>query len=201
MNLWGRQSPDYTTFKQDLERQFMTEDVRFSPPTISRVNVEVEKVSLRATVNLTAVNLKSNQKREQRMARNMAFIVEDGKWKIWRCAPAENDLAEALAQARTEEERAGLLAEDKELVTVELVQAVIEKGNRLYLNSEFDQAVGAYGLSQGIAERIGDKAGIARALNNIASIYNIQGNYGQALEYLQRSLAVSESQGDNAGIA
>src|SRR5262245_43443198 len=121
MNLWGRQSPDYTSFKQDLERQFMTEDVRFSPPTISRVNVEVEKVSLRATVNLTAVNLKSNQKREQRMARNMAFIVEDGKWKIWRCAPAENDLAEALAQAKTEEERAGLLAEDKELVTGELV--------------------------------------------------------------------------------
>src|SRR5215813_8170246 len=120
MNLWSRQAPDYTSFKQDLERQFKTGDHLFSLPTISRVKVEGEKVSLRATANLTAVNLKSDQKRERRIARNMAFIMEDGKWKVWRCAAAENDLSEALAMAKTEAERSGLLAEEKELVTSEL---------------------------------------------------------------------------------
>src|SRR5215813_5316983 len=45
MNLWSRQAPDYTSFKQDLERRFTTEDDRFSLPTISRVKVEGEKVS------------------------------------------------------------------------------------------------------------------------------------------------------------
>src|SRR5215813_2845586 len=200
MGLWSEKSPDQVSLKQNLQRQFATESYSLSLPSISRVKVEGEKVSLRATVNLTVIDLKSNQRRERRIARNMAFIMEDGKWKIWRYAPAENDLAEALAQAKTEAERAGLLAEEKELLRAELVQAMIEQGNRLYLRSEFDQAIAIYRLSQGIAEQIGDKAGIARALNNIGSIYNIQGNYAQALEYLQRSLAVSESQGDNAGI-
>src|SRR5262249_38109444 len=167
MGLWTEKSPDHASLKQNLQRQFATESYSMSLPTISRVKVEGEKLRLRATVNLTVTDLKSNQRRERRIARNMTFIMGDGKWRIWRCAPAENDLAEALARAKTEAERAGLLAEEKELVTAELVQAMIEQGNRLYLQSGFDQATDIYRLSQGIAERIGDKAGIARALNNI----------------------------------
>src|SRR5262249_1218329 len=147
MNLWSQQAPDYASFKQNLERQFRTEDDRFSLPTISRVNVEGEKVSLRATVNLTAIDPKSNQKREQQIVRNFALVREDGKWKVWRCAPAEEDLAEALVKAKSEAERAELLAEEKELVTAELVRTMIEQGNRLYLQSRFDQAAAIYRLS------------------------------------------------------
>src|SRR5262245_44432156 len=124
MGLWSEKSPDHASLKQNLRRQFATESYSLSLPTISRVKVEGEKVSLRATVNLTGIGLKSNQKRERRIARNMVLVREDEKWKVWRYAPAENDLAEALAQAKTEAERAGLLAEEKELVTAELVQAM-----------------------------------------------------------------------------
>src|SRR5262249_2674112 len=112
IGLWSEKSPDHASLKQNLQGQFATESYSSSLPTISRVKVEGERVSLRATVNLTVNDLKSNQKRERRIARNMAFVMEDGKWKIWRYAPAENDLAEALVKARTEAEKAGWLAEE-----------------------------------------------------------------------------------------
>ena len=200
MGLWSEKSPDRSSLKQNLERQFATENYSLSLPTISRVKAEEDKVSLRATAHLTVIGLKSNQKRELQLARNFALVREERKWKVWRCAPAEEDLAEALVKVESEAERAKLLAEEKELATAELVRAMIEQGNRLYLQSRFDQSIAIYRLSQSIAEQIGDKAGIARALNNIGTIYNIQGDYAQALEYLQRSLATSEAGGDKAGI-
>src|SRR5262245_46948525 len=150
MNLWSRQAPDYTSFKQDLERQFKTGDDLFSVPTISRFKVEGEKLSLRATVNLTATDLKSDQKRERRIVRNMAFIMEDGRWKVWRYVPAENDLAEALVQAKTETERAGLLAEEKELMTSELAQALIAQGRRFINQANYPQALAIFHLTQSI---------------------------------------------------
>src|SRR6266545_268752 len=201
MGLWSEKSPDHSSLKQNLERQFATESYSLSLPTISRVKAEEDKVSLRATARLTVIGLKSNQKRELQLARNFALVWEEKKWKVWRCATAEEDLAEALVKVESEAERAKLLAEEKELVTAELVRAMIGQGYRLYLQSGFDQSIAIYRLSQSIAEQIGDKAGIARALNDIASIYNIQGNNAQALEYLQRSLAMSEAGGDNVGIS
>jgi CHAT domain-containing protein/tetratricopeptide (TPR) repeat protein len=201
MGLWSEKSPDRSSLKQNLERQFATESYSLSLPTISRVKVEEDKVSLRATAHLTVIDLKSNQKRELQLARNFALVREEMKWKVWRCAPAEEDLAEALVKVESEAERAKLLADEKELVTAELVRAMIGQGYRLYLQSGFDQSIAIYRLSQNIAEQIGDKAGIARALNEIASIYNIQGDNAKALEYLQRSLAMSEAGGDNAGIS
>jgi len=201
MGLWSEKSPDHSSLKQNLERQFATESYSLSLPTISRVKVEEDKVSLRATAHLTVIDLKSNQKRELQIARNFAMVREERNWKVWRCAPAEEDLAEALVKVENEVERAKLLAEEKELVTSELVRAMIGQGYRLYLQSKFDQSIAIYRLSQSIAEQIGDKAGIARALNDIASMYNIQGDNARALEYLQRSLAMSEAGGDNVGIA
>lgn len=67
-----------------------------SLPTISRVKVEEEQASLRATVKLTAIDVKSTQEREQQIVRNFVLVREAGSWKVWRSALAENDLAEAL---------------------------------------------------------------------------------------------------------
>src|SRR6266498_2175985 len=201
MGLWSEKSPDRSSLKQNLERQFATESYSLSLPTISRVKAEEDKVSLRATARLTVIGLKSNQKRELQLARNFALVWEEKKWKVWRCAPAEEDLAEALVKVESEAERAKLLAEEKELVTAELVRAMIGQGYRLYLQSGFDQSIAIYRLSQSIAEQIGDKAGIARALNSIGIIHSSQGDYAQALEYYRKSLAVNEAMGEKGLIA
>jgi CHAT domain-containing protein len=204
MNLWSEKSPDYASFKQDLQRQFTTEDYRSSLLRISRFKVQGEKASLRATVNVTATDLTSNQKREQQIVRNFALVREDGEWKVWRYAPAENDLAEALVKAKTEAERAALLAEEKELVTPELVRALGTQGGGFYNQGGqggYQQALATYRLALSVAEQIGDQTGIARALNNVGSVHNRQAKYVEALEYHQKSLALSETLRDTVGIA
>jgi CHAT domain-containing protein/tetratricopeptide (TPR) repeat protein len=201
MSLWSQKSPDYASLKPNLQKEFASEDCSFSNPSISRIKVEGERASLRATINLTAINLKSNQKREQRMSRNFALVSEDGKWKVWRYAPAENDLAEALANAKTEAERAGLLAEEKELASAQLARALDSKGYRLYEQGDYPRAMALHRLARELAEQTGDRAGIARALNAIGRIHYGQGDYPSALARFQESLAMQESLGNKAGVA
>ena len=200
MSLWSEKSPDYVSLKQNLQRQFAAEDCSFGELMISRVKVEREKASLRATTNLTAINPKSNQKREQRMARNFAFIMEDGKWKVWRSANAEEDLAEALVRAKTEAERTGLLAGEKELVTVDLALALNSQGDRFYNQGEYPRALMIYTLAKSMAEQIGAPYEIARTLHNLGRVHRSQGNFAQAMEYFQKCLAMNEALGEQEGI-
>jgi CHAT domain-containing protein/tetratricopeptide (TPR) repeat protein len=199
--LWSEKSPDYASHKQNLQQEFETENTSFNLPAISQVKMEGEKVSLRAMVNRTSINLKSNQKREQRIARNFAFVKEDGKWKIWRYATAENDLAEALADAKTEAERARLLVEEKDLVTAELVGALNTYSRRLSDQGNTSKALASFNLAIGLGEQIGDRNGIGDALNDIGLVHWLQGDYARALELFRKGLDIREAQEDKLGTA
>ena len=200
LSLWSEKSPDYSSLRQNLQRQFATEDCSFSDLFIPQVKVEVQKASLRAMTNLTAFKLKSTQKREQRLVHDFAFVKEGGQWKVWRSVPAEELLAEALARAGTEAERAKLLAEEKELATTELVRALNSQGDRYAKRGENPQAQAIYTLALGLAEQIGDRHEIALTLHNLGHIHRMQGNFAPALEYFRKALAINEALGDEAGI-
>jgi CHAT domain-containing protein/Tfp pilus assembly protein PilF len=200
MGLWSEKSPDYASFKQNLQRQFATEDFSLSEPVISRLKVESERASLRAMTNLTAINRKNQQKREQRIAHNFALIMEGEQWKIWRAAPAAEDLAEALAAAKTEAERTELLAEEKELVAVDLVRALIGQAGRFYDRGGYSQALMIYSLAQSIAEQIGNQYEVGRTLRNIGHVHRSLGNNAQAMECFQKSLALYEALNEQTGI-
>jgi CHAT domain-containing protein/Tfp pilus assembly protein PilF len=201
MRLWSEKSPNYASLKKNLQEQFAVEDSDFSRHTISHVKMEGARASLRATVSLTAINLKSKQKREQPMARNFALVREDGEWKIWRSALAEDDFAERLAQAGAEAERTALIADEKELLTSALVEAMNNQGMRLRNQRKYPQALVVHRLAQSLGEQIEDRAGIARALNNIGIVHSEQNDFAQALEYYKKSLALSEALGDKSQIA
>lgn len=201
MSLWSEKSPDYASVKQDLSRQFAIEDYRFSLPAISRVKVEGEKASLRATVNLTTIDLKSKQQREQRMVRNFSLVREDGKWQIWRLVPAVNDLAAVLGKATEDSEQEQLLAQEKELMDSSLLAALKELTSRLIQKNDYAQALRLSKLAARIAERIGDRRGLGDALTDLGSIHVRQNRAAQAREYLQRSLVIYEGLGDQPGMA
>jgi CHAT domain-containing protein/tetratricopeptide (TPR) repeat protein len=110
-------------------------------------------------------------------------------------------LADALASLKTDDERSALLTAEKELVTEKLVREVMRRGDSLSSRGDYPEALARFRLAQSIAEQIGDKAGIASALNNLGTVHYLQGNYALALEHLQKSLAMSEAIGDKAGIA
>src|SRR5215510_12742956 len=93
--LWSGRSPNLAAHKQSLQQLFGSEEWSYGHPAISQVKVEDEKASLRATIARTPINLKNRQKSEQRLIINFELVKEAGGWKVWRYAPAAEDLAEA----------------------------------------------------------------------------------------------------------
>src|SRR5437867_1302594 len=114
---------------------------------------------------------------------------------------AVEKLVESLTAAKTEEERASLLAAKKELMTVELRRALIDEGVHLYSQGNYPQAFSIIQLAHSIAEQIGGRVGIAIALFRIADVYRLQGNYDQALENFQKGLSLSEELNEKSMIA
>jgi CHAT domain-containing protein/Tfp pilus assembly protein PilF len=199
--LWSEKSPELATYKQRLQQQLTNEELSFGNPVISLVKVEGEKASLRVTIGLTSIEVKGGQKREQRLASNIELVKEGGEWKIWRYASATEELAAALVKADTEVEREGLLAEEKELVRIELGHALLAQVTQLYRRGSYQRAMDISKLALEIAEQAGDKGVAADALRGIGNAHRSQGNYTEALEQHRKSLRISEEIGDKAGIA
>lgn len=123
--------------------------------------------------------------------------------------------APAFAQTNTERERVAasllaapdaaareeVLARERALLTVELREALITAGDRHRSRGEFAPALAAYEAAQAVAERINDEAGVAVAINNTGVVYNLQSNYGRAMEYFLKSLAIKERLGNRVEIS
>src|SRR5262249_14209105 len=154
----------------------------YGSPAVSRVKVENERASLRAAITLVSINLKSQQKSDRRLILNFDLVKEAGTWKVWRSAPAAEDLAEALGKAGSQAEREALLTEDSALVTVELGRALVIQGQRLSNQGSYDRAKEINELALDVAERCSDKSTIAGALLGIGVVHDSQGNHTLALE-------------------
>lgn len=113
-------------------------------------------------------------------------------------APAVEALAAALAAAKTDEERDALLETEPALVTLELRKALIEQGNTRRQQGEHAQALALYEWTRRLAERMGDRAGVASALSGIAGVAYYRADYATALEHYRQSLALAEAAGDRS---
>ena len=197
MKLWSEESPDYAERRKAMAESFTKEDYSFSSLSISKVRMEGDKASLRATAVMKVV---SPQPRQERMIRNIYFVREQGAWKIWRDAPAAKELAENLLAAN-EDNRKALLSAEPDLVTPELVTAIQARGDGTLGMGEFDKAREAYHLSEAIARSINDRPGMTTAWNKTGISYARQGLYDQALEFLQKAMTGFKELDDSLGMA
>ncbi|HKX29059.1 MAG TPA: tetratricopeptide repeat protein, partial [Blastocatellia bacterium] len=199
--LWSEHSPNLAVFKEGLQQQFASEELRFGSPTLSRIKIENERAGLRVTIPQVSINLKSRERRERQSIRSFELAKEAGEWKIRRSVSAADELAEALVKAGNPAERAALLAEDQELMTAELSEALLERGQRLFNQGNRNRAQEIYGQALEVAERGGDKSSIAQALLFVGLAHRSQGSYEQALECYRKSLGISEELGNRDGVA
>jgi len=114
-----------------------------------------------------------------------------------KLASEAKDLAQVLALAKTEEERATILAQKKELITVELIRSLSVHARDLRNLRKLPQALALSRFSLGLAEQLGDKTGIAESFYNIGYVFFLQSN-PEALGYLQKSLSMREELGEKA---
>src|SRR5262249_28088293 len=152
---------------------------------------------------LAAIRAKSEDTVEKIEKKNRTIQLknEGGIWKVWKFTSSEEEMAEALVKADSKAGRAGVLAEEKKLLTVELGQALLTHGHQLSRQGSYSRAVEIYELAMDLAEQLGDKKLMASTLRGFGNIHQSRGNYTEALEQYQKSLKISEEIGDKGGIA
>jgi CHAT domain-containing protein/Tfp pilus assembly protein PilF len=112
-----------------------------------------------------------------------------------------NELAAALASAKSEGEQDALLARKTDLMNSSLLYALKNLSDSSFLKGDFAQAQKTAQVESRIAERIGDRRGMGVALCDLGSIYGRRNRSAEALNYLQKSLAIFEEIGDKNGMA
>jgi CHAT domain-containing protein/tetratricopeptide (TPR) repeat protein len=204
LGLWSQKSPDLAANRKSLQDSFAaTQKIEIKALTIDRVIFDGAKAQVRLGVEIQALDAKSSKPLEGfgKLNRTLHMVKESGEWKLWQNLSAEQQLAAALAETKTEAERKTLMAANKDLAMPELLQALLVQGNQLYLQSKHSQALAIFELAGEIANQLGDKNATTALLRGIGNVHLRQGNFTRAIEYYQTSLKTAEGIGNQAGIA
>jgi CHAT domain-containing protein len=197
IKLWSPSSPAYGELRERMQKQMATNKFAFGKPLFSEIVINLDKASLLLTVDLRTSGLADDKPLNQRVFYRFSFVREEGVWTIWRQTDAQRDLALALTQAKTEEERAILLEQQDALVNVYLTQDLIDQGKREFYENPKQAAI-AFRLSYEVAKLLdlrqstpATRATVANTLHNLANVARAMGNYGRVLEYEEQALALS----------
>ncbi len=197
---WSAGSPELDTRKKQLQQEFAAnENFEIKNLAIRKLIFEGDKASAQVTLEITATDIKTSQPATAfgKMNRVLEFVKESGFWKIARDASAEEDLAIALIAAN-DERRYSLLLQNNELVNSQLIGALKLLGDR---STDYREQLRIYALGERLAEKIGDKHRTAEMLNSVAAMHRMLGDYPSAIDFANKSLAISEATEDQTGIA
>ncbi|HEX8150478.1 MAG TPA: CHAT domain-containing protein [Pyrinomonadaceae bacterium] len=111
------------------------------------------------------------------------------------------ELAAALARAPSEEEQERLLWGKKGLSDGGVLAALNVRAAPLMQKGDYAAALRISQLAARLAERNGDRAALGEALHNMGLAYNRQNRAAEAVDSLQKSLAVFEEAGDRRAVA
>lgn len=203
-SVWSKESPELAGVVAKLTQTFAnSERIELKSLTIRKAKVDGREASMRLVIDINAVEAKTGKPARDfgRINRTFHFVREGEEWKVWRYVASEEELAAELLQVKSETARDALLGAQRELLTAELVQALIARGRILANQAEYQGAMTVYELALGVADQLGDKTGIAKALNSIGTVYYWQGDYSEALARYQKSLKLAEELGDKAQLA
>lgn len=199
--VWHERSPMLGSRFNLMKQQFAAEDFSFAEPKISRLKIEAEKARLRVAVQRTAKNRNTNNVRLTDVRLEMSFVRESGEWRLWTEVSPVAELLNALADAKTDDERRKLLSEDKELVTRELLFLLSGNSDRAYTQADYARALRLLQSAVMVADAIGDKNEMANAWHNMGIIHFVQNRPEPALEAYRISLRIEEELGRKPEIA
>lgn len=204
ISLWSTKSPDLEAARQDLQKAFAAyERIEIRGLRIVRVVVETNRAQTDLSFEMSAVDARSGKPvaGPGSVNRTLVIVREGAEWKIWKEAASEELLAGELIDAKTEGKRKALLDERKELATAELEKALSNLGRSFGKQGRFGDALDAFGLALGLAERLNDRRGVASLLHMAAVTHYYRGDFAQSLDADQRSLKIAEELGDQATVA
>ena len=100
LRLWSAKAPELAPRREIMQKLFVdNEKIEVKGLVIRQMAVEGEKAKLRVELEMNAIEIKTGKPAASlgKMIRALEGVKEEGAWKVWREAPAEEDLANALA--------------------------------------------------------------------------------------------------------
>lgn len=201
--LWSEKAPEREARRAEVEKQFAgVRSFELKGVSVKSLLLEAETARARVRVELSGADVKTGAiTAGGRQERVVAFVREAGAWKVWRDASAEDELAASLLAVRDEPSRAALLAAEPDLKAADLLQPAVRIANRLFVESEYDRALDAYGLVRELATRADNRRGLALALMGEGLVHNARDESEQALASYAASMAAAEAAKDSATVA
>lgn len=166
--LWSVNSPERPARRRAMEALAAAGRYTFTPPRISRVNINGETATLWATATRTLVP--GERALQTKIALALTLVREGGIWKIHRESPATSELAVLLIDSASAQEREDLLLLDSELLTRDLLAVTVNRADRFYRDREYTRSLDLYHLVIRIAaikDWGPDAAGAWRSIGNI----------------------------------
>jgi tetratricopeptide (TPR) repeat protein len=190
--------------RENLQYIFDSGDDRFSDVTIGRVTTTATETRVRVSAMRTRTSRGRNGADSTvRSLMQVSLVFERGVdgWRLVRETPPADDLAAALLEATTPEDRTRLLSREPDLVNKALVDAIARRGSEFIQQQQYQRAQAAYEQMLAIARQIDDQKATGEALQNLANASYFQRNFTRALELYEQRLDVERGRQDDEGIA
>ena len=189
-----------------LKYVFDAGDDEFSEIQLTRVmrlgeRVRVQVSALRHRTQPPRVSGGAPVTRRTRMDVSLTFIREGGDWKLLREGPLSDDLAAALIEADSAEERKALLEAEPWLLNERLILSISRRAGEAAQMQQYAAALTGYERMLEVARHIGDRKYQGEALQNLGNTFYYQRNYPAALQAYQQRLAIERERGDDEGTA
>lgn len=204
LTFWSEKAPERDARRAEIEKQFAAvRSFELKALSVGSLSVEGGTARARVRLELSGTDAKTGAPPAAGSAqeRALAFVKEAGSWRVWRDANAEDELASALLAAKDEQARAALLASEPSIKAADLIQPAVRSANRLFVESEYDRALAAYGLVRELSALAGNRRGLALALMGEGLVHNARDESDLALASYAASMAAAESAKDAPTVA
>lgn len=201
LKLWSRNAEGMDTRRQVMQRNMATLKHTFSNLAVSRVKIEGDRATLRATAKRVSTTMTGQPVPSTEMSINFECVKEEGEWRFRRESSALGDFMNALSKVKTEAEGQALMEEEKDLGPESLQETLRAQAGRAFYQNNYPQALVMSKLVKSIAEQRGDKKELSNAWNGIGVASYLLKNYPAALEGYQQCLKLEEELGNKDKIA
>lgn len=204
MACWSEKSPHYADVRKWVSRVFAGSlNLRVDSPTLAHWEARGDTVGVRLRFDSTWEDQKTRKPRRETVLWKLTFKQEGGVWKCWARDDCEDDVVDLLGRlnAARPEDRKSLLVKEKELITEETVEVLLQTGISLARQGKLPEAERVTAIATETAELLGLASLQAGAYLKHAAILQTAGKNQDALKVSMVARGFSQKAGDRCGEA
>ena len=198
MGFWSAATPNLEARRKQMQELFASAGaISVTNLVISPQNGGAANARMRVSYDLSVTSAaQGSAANVSSMVLLLECVKEQGPWKIWNETDLVSVLADSLLSAKTQGERAALVAKDKSLEGPALVTEVMRRADALSDQASNEPSLAGWKVAEELATEISDQKDLGRIFRGIGYVHSLMGNFPDALENFQKSLALAQTLGD-----